>query len=365
MLPDDGFEIPRSIDDRLPPEDRLPQEEAYSLDEFNERLPACRAEEKRKRGRKKLLWRLVTAAVAVAALSLAANQIDPLASKADAKAPVLHDDPIILPTESTEISTAPQVITDEPVTEIPTTEIPSTEIPTTEIPTTEIPTTEVPTTEVQTTEPEPEETFPELDNLDPDWDGDYSWSNEGPELYLRFARKEDANYSYLVRGAAWDTYDPGGKLVSSAEGVSYDPATNTLYLTDCSLAVLDVNLMGNGFTIELSGENEISSVSIWGAGYGGSLKLIGDGSLSVENGVGLNAEGSGSCLMIGRGVTLKTYGIVVQDSTLDEPIWLSKYLTVRGGQVGELTSDDGSPAVAAIVNEDGELATDITIEPIS
>lgn len=54
----------------------------------------------------------------------------------------------------------------------------------------------------------------------------------------------------------------------------------------------------------------------------------------------------------------------MQDSTLDEPIWLSKYLTVRGGQVGELSADDGS-SVAAVVTEDGELATDITIEPIS
>lgn len=354
ILPDDGYRLPRRMEDSLPPEDRLPREDACSMDEFNERLPAQPPEETRKSGSRRLLRRLVTAAIAVAALSLAANQIDPLASRAEAKIPVMHEDPILQPTEPAEVSAEPPV----------TTQVPTTEVPTTEIPTTEVPTTEVPTTQVPTTEPEEDE-FPELDNLEPDWDGDYSWSTEGPELYLRFARKEDENYSYLVRGAAWDTYDPDGKLVSSANGISYDRASNTLYLNDCSLAVLDVNLMGNGFTIELSGDNEISSVSIWGAGYGGSLKLTGEGTLRVENGLGLNAEGSGSCLMIGRGVTLKTYGIVVQDSTLDEPIWLSKYLTVRGGQVGELSSDDGSSAAAAIVTEDGELATDITIEPIS
>lgn len=353
ILPDDGYRLPRRMEDSLPPEDRLPREDACSMDEFNERLPAQPPEETRKSGSRRLLRRLVTAAIAVAALSLAANQIDPLASRAEAKISVMHEDPILQPTEPAEVSAEPPV----------TTQVPTTEVPTTEIPTTEVPTTEVPTTEVPTTEPEEDE-FPELDNLEPDWDGDYSWSTEGPELYLRFARKEDENYSYLVRGAAWDTYDPDGKLVSSANGISYDRASNTLYLNDCSLAVLDVNLMGNGFTIELSGDNEISSVSIWGAGYGGSLKLTGEGTLRVENGLGLNAEGSGSCLMIGRGVTLKTYGIVVQDSTLDEPIWLSKYLTVRGGQVGELSSDDGS-SVAAVVTEDGELATDITIEPIS
>ena len=337
------------MEDSLPPEDRLPREDACSMDEFNERLPAQPPEETRKSGSRKLLRRLVTAAIAVAALSLAANQIDPLASRAEAKIPVIHEDPILQPTEPAEVSAEPPV---------------TTEVPTTEVPTTEIPTTEVPTTEVPTTEPEEDE-FPELDNLDPDWDGDYSWSTEGPELYIRFARKEDENYSYLVRGAAWDTYDPDGKLVSSADGISYDSASNTLYLNDCSLAVLDVNLMGNGFTIELSGDNEISSVSIWGAGYGGSLKLIGDGTLRVENGIGLNAEDSGSCLMIGRGVTLETYGVMVLDSTLDEPIWLSKYLTVKGGQVGELLEEDGSSSGTAIVTEDGELATNITIEPIT
>lgn len=352
MLPDDEFRLPRSIADRLPPEDSLPQEEAYSLDEFNQRVPAQQVEEKRKTASRKVFRRLITAAVAVAALSLAANNVDPLASQAEAKFPAMHEEPILQPTQTV-----------EPTDEIPTTGVPTTEVPTTEVPTTEVPTTEVPTTEVTTTEPEEE--FPELDNLDPDWDGDYSWSTEGPELYIRFARKDDTNYSYLVRGAAWDTYDPGGKLVSSATGVSYDSATNTLYLNDCSLAVLDVNLMGNGFTIDLSGENEISSISIWGAGYGGSLKLVGDGTLRVENGIGLNAEDSGSCLMIGRGVTLETYGVMVLDSTLDEPIWLSKYLTVKGGQVGELLEEDGSSSGTAIVTEDGELATNITIEPIS
>ena len=140
------------MEDSLPPEDRLPREDACSMDEFNERLPAQPPEETRKSGSRKLLRRLVTAAIAVAALSLAANQIDPLASRAEAKIPVMHEDPILQPTEPAEVSAEPPG----------TTQVPTTEVPTTEIPTTEVPTTEVPTTEVPTTEPEEDE-FPELD----------------------------------------------------------------------------------------------------------------------------------------------------------------------------------------------------------
>ena len=109
ILPDDGYRLPRRMEDSLPPEDRLPREDACSMDEFNERLPAQPPEETRKSGSRRLLRRLVTAAIAVAALSLAANQIDPLASRAEAKIPVMHEDPILQPTEPAEVSAEHEV----------------------------------------------------------------------------------------------------------------------------------------------------------------------------------------------------------------------------------------------------------------
>lgn len=62
----------------------------------------------------------------------------------------------------------------------------------------------------------------------------------------------------------------------------YDISTNTLTLDNFTGEVLEVNLMGNGFTINLIGENHLDELIMWGAGYGGSVTFTGTGSLTLN-----------------------------------------------------------------------------------
>jgi hypothetical protein len=212
--------------------------------------------------------------------------------------------------------------------------------------------------------------FPTLGNLDPDWAGDYAWNDLGlPELYVRYTDK-DGNGHYLVRGEVWD--DTG---LGPEEGISYDRDTNTLTMENFTGSVLDMNLMGNGFTIRLIGDNYLDGITIWGAMYAGSLKFVGDGKLTIvegsEHGITMNAEMSQTCLMVDRGVTLDIYGaygaIDIESTTMEKGIYLLDDSRLEGGTVytssweepdGEMQkmyfhtvmAEDESPATHIIIN---------------
>lgn len=170
--------------------------------------------------------------------------------------------------------------------------------------------------------------FPALGNSDPDISGKYSWSEEGPEYYLRFYYGEECYY--LQKGGAWDIHDAEGKQVDSLDGAYYDLDSNTLTLENFSCDVIDANLMGNGFKIRLIGQNEVGAILIWGAGYGGSLTVEGDGALRVmQRGITLNAEGSESCFMVKSGVTLELFGeegasaLNIAETTMSDAVYMS------------------------------------------
>ncbi|MBR4608089.1 MAG: hypothetical protein IKO41_17925 [Lachnospiraceae bacterium] len=185
--------------------------------------------------------------------------------------------------------------------------------------------------------------FPVLSNLDPDFAGNYSGDVYGSEYFIRIKETQDSEFVYLKAGEAWRVqYD--NAVETTVDGAWYDEATNTLTLSNFEASMLDVNLMGNGFTIRLIGDNYIDLLQVWGFQYGGSLKLTGDGSLVVndhyarsDGGLIMWAEGSETCLMIADGVVLECYGstaFVIYQTTMEDAFYIGSNEELSGGTEG-------------------------------
>lgn len=211
-----------------------------------------------------------------------------------------------------------------------------------------------------------DDAFPVLPNLDPDFAGNYAWGQEGPEEYVRVMPEGSREMVYLHMGQAWRQIE--GVDEGTVPGASYDRNTNILTLEDFSGGILDVNLMGNGFTIRLIGENRLQMLMVWGAMYGGSVTFIGDGRLIIDGGeepaIRLSAEGSQSCLMVDRGVTVEAYSdaaaVVIFDTALDPAVYCRRGVTVEGGTdvvVDQSEMDGVTYYTHAMVDGDGNLAT--------
>lgn len=215
-----------------------------------------------------------------------------------------------------------------------------------------------------------DDSFPKLTNLKPDFEGKYAWSQGGSEQYIRFRNPDNTEMTFLEMGSVWGTfgsYDEEGNLipftVSTLPNASYDADTNTLTLDNFTGSVLDVNLMGNGFKINLIGDNYLDHIVVWGAGYAGSVTFTGSGTLTVNKsgnapnnmGILLQSEESASCIMVDSGVTLEVYGepaIVVNLSTLKTVLYYKKSIEMTGGECIAVDSENYS-----VVNDDGQLAT--------
>ena len=230
--------------------------------------------------------------------------------------------------------------------------------------------------------------FPTLENLNPDFAGDYAWSGEGTEEYIRFARSGDKRYTYLQMGSVWGTYGitlEDGTFSPNTEGTDanarYDKETNVLTLENFNALALDTNLMGNGFTINLIGENHIQYITCWGAMYGGSVTFTGDGSLYVnENrsynyGITLNAENSTSCIMVDRNAYVEVQGsemaILVADSFADQCVYYLKPQRLSGGAPAKGVFDENNnfipgaaePNIYTLVDESGEPSKHVCFTP--
>ena len=344
-------------DERMPVEETVPTEEKYSFDEFNVRSAPRRESEERHVSLKKLFLKPVAALILVGAVVVASLGIDPLSMAADTIEPPEQTAPVPVEPDGpgTDVEPSPQPgVPDEPEPE-PT---PSDE-------------PDEPDEPDETPPPEEEEDFfPALSNLDPDFAGDYAWSEEGSEEYVRIYTGGES-FTYLQKGAAWAYYDAEGEVKNPASGAWYDKSANVLHMTGFDAEVLDVNLMGNGFTIELNGDSHVGSVSIWGAMYAGSVTFTGSGSLTVDGGLYLNCEASASCIIVHKGVTLDISGepaVVVGDTTLEGGIFMSKYLKLVGGEIVQLGDEDDEYQgqrlyLYTVVNEEGEPATHVRIEP--
>ena len=184
-----------------------------------------------------------------------------------------------------------------------------------------------------------EDDFPKLNNLDPDWNGNYAWNEYGLSEYFIIITDKKGNTVPIISGEIY------GYAEDSYEGAEYDKNTNTLTLTNCTAKKIETNLMGNGFTIKLVGDNTVDFMEIWGAMYGGSLTLEGDGSLTItgknnpdDYGIQLDAERSQTCLMIKKGVTLDIkadYAVVIGSTTMDDAVYWSDSLEMFGGKEGD------------------------------
>lgn len=215
--------------------------------------------------------------------------------------------------------------------------------------------------------------FPTLPNSDPDFAGKYAWSGQGSEEYVILS--DGSGSAYLHAGTY---YTDSGVTAGNVSGASYDKATNTLTLTDYHGAFVDVNLMGNGFKIELVGDNSLDYMQIWGAMYGGSVTFTGSGSLTLNksgnasSGLLLNCEYSPSCLMVDREVTLDIYGqpaLFIGDSLMEDAIFALAPVEMSGGTASAEeagTNEDGDPYyTVTVVGSGGQPATHVTFKPAS
>ena len=73
---------------------------------------------------------------------------------------------------------------------------------------------------------------------------------------------------------------------AAQEGAVYDRKTNTLTLTDFNHPdyQLTANMMGDDFTVRVNGACALDEIAVWGDGWGGSLHITGEGSLTVNAG---------------------------------------------------------------------------------
>ncbi|MBO4452710.1 MAG: hypothetical protein J5793_02125, partial [Clostridia bacterium] len=185
----------------------------------------------------------------------------------------------------------------------------------------------------------------EYDQLLEDIDYPKSYNLIG-QYYIRFL-ENNTPAEYVVSGSFW--IDNTGAVVKEIDGMSYDADTNTLTLSDYKGGgALDVNMLGNGFTIELIGENVLDYLQVWGFMYGGSVRFTGEGSLVINEsrdysvGLLLQAENSESCIIVENGVTLDIYGadqtVGVSDSTIEgEVLYLGSQLTIDGDVYDHIT----------------------------
>ena len=98
------------------------------------------------------------------------------------------------------------------------------------------------------------------------------------------------------------------------EGVTYDKATNTLTIKNLkTTAQIVANEMGDDFKINVVGDNEIGMIIGYGFEYGGTINIVGDGTLTVNKdktnsyAVVLEAEASNAKFIVSNTATVKLY----------------------------------------------------------
>lgn len=168
--------------------------------------------------------------------------------------------------------------------------------------------------------------------------GDYS------SAYLRLGNSEDG----------YQTLFANSGQIDDVSGAVYDKASNTVTLTNYNnpTNILVANEMGDDLKLKLVGDNHISSLVVYGFGWGGNLEIIGDGSLTINenktssDAILFMAEGTQGALKVGSEATLTAYKMpdAPHFSTYSASFvgTTSKSLPFSGNLVNALTLAEGS-----------------------
>lgn len=134
--------------------------------------------------------------------------------------------------------------------------------------------------------------------------------------YVSIGNREDSTRVYAASAET-----------GTVEGVTYDRSSNTLTLDNYKNTsnYIATNMMGDDFKINLIGDNEVASIIAYGDAWGGSVNITGEGSLVVDDGVDLYAEGTKSVLSVGDKCNVTIYGgesntVVSTDGNLTDKI---------------------------------------------
>ena len=114
--------------------------------------------------------------------------------------------------------------------------------------------------------------------------------------------------------------------LDEVDGAVYDKGTNTLTLTDFDGVkyLLSVNMMGDDFALALKGSSKLGGVTVYGDGWGGSLRVTGDGTLTVnekkllDSAIAFHPEGIDMTFTVDPDVTLNLAAkeaVIVVDGT--------------------------------------------------
>ena len=108
-------------------------------------------------------------------------------------------------------------------------------------------------------------------------------TGEYSAAYINIYNRGGTNTNHFV-------YVTGSQKAETVKGAVYDKKTNTLTLTNYNHPTMSIeaNEMGDDFKIKLVGDNQIKSLIVWGYGYGGSVEILGDGTLTINKNKGKN-----------------------------------------------------------------------------
>lgn len=133
-------------------------------------------------------------------------------------------------------------------------------------------------------------------------------TGEYSAAYINIYNRGGTNTNHFV-------YVTGSQKAETVKGAVYDKKTNTLTLTNYKHPTMSIeaNEMGDDFKIKLVGDNQIKSLIVWGYGYGGSVEILGDGTLTInknkgENcGITMQPEGTKAVLKVSGKAVVDVY----------------------------------------------------------
>lgn len=102
-----------------------------------------------------------------------------------------------------------------------------------------------------------------------------------------FVGPNDSDHAYLdihSNGEDYTFYFMGSMGDAKIEGACYDLATNTLTLDNYNepSTIIEASEMGSDFKISVNGENHIKAINVFADKYMGSLTIVGEGSISIN-----------------------------------------------------------------------------------